>query len=113
MTDSLPPYASFRTVNAVLSKAGFTAGRHWTGWNSCTQSKDGVSGFWTHRDTGRIVYVCTDCLSFAGTTAYLRLALSDHDYTGCLNHHVSTKSGLAETAVSIVRHAAEEERWRI
>ena len=113
MNDSLPPRSSFRSVNSILSKAGFTAGRHHTGWNSYAQTKDGVSGFWTHRDTGRIVYVCTDCLAFGGNTAYLRLADSEKDYTGHRNHHVSTKSGLAETALSIVNHAAEEEKWRV
>ena len=104
MNDTLPPRASFRTVNSILCKAGFKAGKHHTGWNSERQCNDATSGFWTHPN-GKIVYVCTDTLPFGGNTAYLRLAESEKDYVGKRNHHVSTKSGLFREALYIAEHA--------
>lgn len=101
--DSLPPRASFRVVNSILSKGGFTPMKHLTGWNSELRRNDAVCGFWKHEETGSIVYVCTDCLPLGGATAYLRRVDSDSDYTGYRNHHVSTKAELLEEAVSAAR----------
>lgn len=110
MKNDLPPRASFRTVNTILSKHGFTPVSHHTGWNSELQKNDATSGFWRH-SSGKIVYVCTDCLPIGGNTAYLRLADSEKDYRGHRNHVVSTKEELLQEALYIVAHPELETRF--
>lgn len=110
MKNDLPPRASYRTVNTILSKNGFTPVSHHTGWNSELQRNDATCGFWKHT-SGKYVYVCTDCLPIGGSTAYLRLADSPKDSTGHRNHWVGARDGLLREALYIVAHPERETRF--
>lgn len=93
--------ASYRSINAILSKNGFTCVRHST--HTINYVAHGMSGFWKNNETGNLVYVSTDFMSDSWGNTLVRSASHDKDFVGGHNNWTHNKAELLEIAKSVTK----------